>query len=415
MDHIIELARKAKDASRTLANISSEVKNKALLLMAEHIRENRDRIIKENEIDVRDAKRANLSSAFIDRLTLSEHRIEGMINGLKDVASLPDPVGEIIRMWRRPNGLQVGKMRVPLGVVMIIYESRPNVTVEATSLCLKSGNAVILRGGKEAFRSNRVIAKILRDCCREVGIPSESVSFVETTSRKAVKELIKFDDCIDVIIPRGGEEMIREIRNEARVPVIAHGKGNCHVYIDKDADLQMALDIAYNAKVQRPGVCNAMETLLVHKDKAREFLPKIVRMLKDAKVEIRGCKETKKIVGDIRDATESDWFTEYLDLILAVKVVDSIDDAISHIAKYGSCHTEAIVTSSYENSQRFLREVDAAAVFVNASTRFTDGGEFGLGAEIGISTQKLHARGPMGLEELTSTKFIIFGEGQIRE
>ncbi len=412
---IVKLTTNAKQTSFKLANLSSKVKNEALLVMANAIANHKDLIIEENKKDLAYAKEKGLSQALIDRLSLNETRITAMATGLKDVASLPDPVGEVISMWKRPNGLQIGRVRVPLGVVGIIYEARPNVTADAAGLCLKSGNVVILRGGTEAINSNKIITKILDNAATAVGIPQNSISLIEITDRQAVRELVKLNHLVDVIILRGGKGLMEAIGEEAKVPIIAHGEGNCHVYVDKEVDLDMALNISFNAKVQRPGVCNAMETLLVHKDKAREFLPDIITKLKEANVEIRGCKDTKQIVPDILEAAEEDWYKEYLDLILAVKVVNSIDEAIEHINKYGTSHSEAIVTSSYQNARRFLQEVDAAAVYVNASTRFTDGGEFGLGAEIGISTQKLHARGPMGLVELTSTKFIIFGDGQIRK
>ncbi|MEW6096176.1 MAG: glutamate-5-semialdehyde dehydrogenase [bacterium] len=414
-DEICKLATNSKQAAFKLANLSSKIKDEALLAMAKALEDQMDLIIEENKKDLKYAKETGLSSALIDRLSLNEKRIKAMAMGLRDVASLPDPVGEITSMWKRPNGLQVGKMRVPLGVVGIIYEARPNVTADATGLCFKSGNAVILRGGTEAINSNKIIAKILDSAATAVGIPQNSISLIEITDRQAVRELVKLNHLVDIIILRGGKGLIEAIGEEAKVPIIAHGEGNCHVYVDKEADLNMAVNISFNAKVQRPGVCNAIETLLVHKNIAKEFLPKIIAKLKKANVEIRGCSQTKEIVPDILKATEEDWYKEYLDLILAVKVVDSIDEAIEHINKYGSAHSEAIVTSSYQNARRFLQEVDASAVYVNASTRFTDGGEFGLGAEIGISTQKLHARGPMGLVELTTTKFIILGDGQIRE
>lgn len=413
-NEVFRIATNSKQASFKLANLSSKVKDEALLKMAEAIEDNANRIIEENKKDIKYAKEKGLSSAIIDRLTLNEERIKSMARSLRDVANLQDPVGEVISMWKRPNGLQVGKVRVPLGVVGIIYEARPNVTSDAAGLCFKSGNAVILRGGSEAINSNKIIAKILDEATTSCGIPKNSISLIEITDRQAVRELVKLDKLVDVIILRGGKSLIEAIGEETKVPIIAHGEGNCHVYVDKEADLDMAVNISFNAKVQRPGVCNAMETLLVHKDIAEEFLPTIILKLKSANVEIRGCSKTKQILPDVLEATEEDWYKEYLDLILAIKVVDSIDEAIEHINKYGSSHSEAIVTSSYQNAKRFLQEVDAAAVYVNASTRFTDGGEFGLGAEIGISTQKLHARGPMGLLELTTTKFIILGDGQIR-
>lgn len=338
-----------------------------------------------------------------------------MADGLRQVASLPDPVGEVVKMWKRPNGLMIGKMRVPIGVVGVIYESRPNVTADTAGLCIKSGNAVLLRGGSEAINSNRVIVDILKEACEEAGVPTDAVSFIDTTDRAAVEVMLKLDQYIDLIVPRGGEGLIRFVAENSRIPVVYHYKGVCHTYVDKYADLTMAEEICFNAKVQRPGVCNAMETMLVHKDVAEEFLPRICERLKEAGVEIRGCPETRKIVPWTKEATEEDWYAEYLDLILAVKVVDSFEEAVEHINKYGSHHSDAIVTKDYERGMRFLREVDSAAVYVNASTRFTDGYEFGLGAEMGISTQKLHVRGPMGLEDLTCCKYVILGCGQIRE
>jgi len=415
MDTIIKIAAQAKQASRGLANLSARVKNDALLSMAKALEEATGQIMEENKKDLIYAKEKGLPAVLIDRLALNEKRVMAMAAGLMDVVAIPDPVGEVTSMWRRPNGLQIGRVRVPLGVIGIIYESRPNVTADTAGLCLKSGNAVILRGGKEAINSNKIIADILGKAATAAGIPQNSISFIENTDRQAVRELVKLHNLVDVIILRGGKSLLEAVGTESSVPIISHGEGNCHVFVDKDADLSMAARIVFNAKVHRPGVCNAAESLLVHRDIAIEFLPGMINQLKEAGVEIRGCLETKRIVPDILEATEDDWSKEYLDLILSVKIVDSLDDAIEHINRYGSSHSEAIVTSSYANSRRFLQEVDAAAVYVNASTRFTDGGEFGLGAEMGISTQKLHARGPMGLVELTTLKFIIFGDGQIRE
>jgi len=409
------LARKAKIASRGMANLSSIVKNGALVAMAEALEEKAEDIKSKNTVDLKEARRVGLSSALIDRLTLNDKRIRDMAQGLREIAELPDPIGEIMEERVRPNGLRIRKIRVPLGVIAIIYESRPNVTSDAAGLCLKAGNSTILRGGSEAINSNLIIGKVLQDAAYSSGIPQGAIQLVETTDREAMFHLIKMGESIDVVIPRGGEEMIRSIRANATIPVISHGKGVCHTYVDKDADLEMAERICFNAKVQRPGVCNAMETLLVHKDIAKQFLPRMVRKFEQAKVEIRGDKKTKAIVPQVKDATEEDWSTEYLDLILSVRVVDSLAEAINHINKYGTMHSEAIVTRDEKVAQRFLNEVDASSVFWNASTRFTDGGEFGMGAEIGISTQKLHARGPMGVRELTSAKFIIFGNGQIRE
>ena len=414
-EQVIRMARKAKQASQKLAKLSSTVKNEALLKMAQVLETHKDEILKLNQKDIVLAKAKGLSPALIDRLTLNEKRIKQMCDGLRQIAQLEDPVGKIESMWRRPNGLLIGRMRVPLGVIGIIYESRPNVTVDAAGLCLKAGNAVILRGGSEAINSNIALTDALSEAIQEVGLPGECIQLVRTTDRKAVGEMLKLNEYIDVIIPRGGESLIKMVTENSTIPVIKHYKGVCHVYVDEEADLKMAEKIAFNAKVQRPGVCNAMETLLVAEKIADKFLPVVIRKLQEAGVEIRGDEKTCKISPNVKRATEEDWSTEYLDLILSVKVVSGIDEAIAHINRYGSHHSDAIVTNSYIKSRKFLREVDSAAVYVNASTRFTDGGEFGLGAEIGISTDKLHARGPMGVKELTTTKFIILGEGQIRE
>jgi glutamate-5-semialdehyde dehydrogenase len=351
---------------------------------------------------------------MIDRLTLKESTIEGIARGLREVAALPDPVGKVTSMWRRPNGLLVGRMRIPLGVIGIIYESRPNVTVDAAALCLKSGNAVILRGGSEAIHSNIAIAQILRSVLKKGAIPEEAIQVIPMTEREAVREMLQLEEYIDLIIPRGGEDLIRAVVNESKIPVIKHYKGVCHIFVDASADFDMAVTICMNAKTQRPGVCNAMETLLVHQDSAERFLPLVARQFKDAGVVLKGCDRTRRILPDSDKAQEDDWYREYLDLILSVRIVDTIDDAIAHIEKYGSLHTESIITSNYRNAQRFLGEVNSSTVLVNASTRFSDGFELGLGAEIGISTTKLHAFGPMGLEELTTTKFIIYGDGQVR-
>ena len=414
-EQVIRMARKAKQASQKLAKLSSTVKNEALLKMAQVLETHKDEILKLNQKDIVLAKAKGLSPALIDRLTLNEKRIKQMCDGLRQIAQLEDPVGKIESMWRRPNGLLIGRMRVPLGVIGIIYESRPNVTVDAAGLCLKAGNAVILRGGSEAINSNIALTDALSEAIQEVGLPGECVQLVRTTDRKAVGEMLKLNEYIDVIIPRGGESLIKMVTENSTIPVIKHYKGVCHVYVDEEADLKMAEKIAFNAKVQRPGVCNAMETLLVAEKIADKFLPVVIRKLQEAGVEIRGDEKTCKISPNVKRATEEDWSTEYLDLVLSVKVVSGIDEAIAHINRYGSHHSDAIITNSYIKSRKFLREVDSAAVYVNASTRFTDGGEFGLGAEIGISTDKLHARGPMGVKELTTTKFIILGEGQIRE
>ena len=404
----------AKEAARKLRVLSSSKKNAALLAMAKALRERADEVLAANREDLDQGRERGLSKALLDRLALNQDRVEGLAKGLEEVAALPDPVGEVEGMWKRPNDLQVGLVRVPLGVVAMIYDARPNVTADAAGLCLKAGNSVVLRGGSEAIRSNIAIGNVICDAIAEVGLPKEAVCVVQNTDRKLVRELIRMHDAIDVVIPRGGAGLIRTVVEEATVPVIETGVGNCHTYVDKAADLQMALEIAINAKIQRPGVCNAMETLLVHGEIAEAFLPKLAEQLLD-KVELRGCPETCRLIPQAKPATEEDWATEYLDYILAIRVVPSFADAVAHINQYSTGHSEAIVTEDYSAARRFLEEIDAAAVYVNASTRFTDGGQFGLGAEIGISTQKLHARGPMGLKALTTTKFIIYGEGQIRK
>lgn len=413
-EEVLQRARRAKLASRKLANLPTGVKNGALLRMARALEERSDDVMEANARDIASARARGVSSAFLDRLTLNQARIEGMVQGLRQVASLPDPVGEIISSQVRPNGLKVEKVRVPLGVIGIIYESRPNVTADAAGLALKAGNAVILRGGSDAINSNVILAQILCQASSEAGIPDHAIQLIETTDRKAVYELLKLDGYLEAVIPRGGPELIELVRKNSTIPVIAHGKGLCHVYVDEAADLRMALDVVLNAKVQRPGVCNAVETLLVHSRVAQDFLPHVCDRLIKAGVEIKGDPKVCQIIPQALKASELDWETEYLDLILAVRVVSSLDEALGHISQYGSGHSEAIITSDQASAERFLREVDAAAVYVNASTRFTDGGEFGLGAELGISTQKLHARGPMGLQELTSYKYIIYGDGQVR-
>ncbi len=412
---LTDIASKARSASAELARASSGQKDKALESMAQGLIQKTDYIIQENQKDVEDAKSKGTSSAMIDRLTLTPERLEKVAQGLREVAVLTDPVGEVIHMWTRPNGLKVGRMRIPLGVIGIIYESRPNVTVDAAGLCLKSGNAVILRGGSETIRSNLAIGEILRSALIENNLPEDAIQIISVTDRDAVLEMLKLDELIDLIIPRGGEGLIRFVAENSRIPVLKHYKGVCHVFVDESADQDMAEDICVNAKVQRPGVCNSMETMLVHKDIAESFLPRVSKALFDKGVEIRGCNRTKEIVPDVSEAAESDWYEEYLDLILSVKVVNNIHDALAHIEKYGSMHTESIVTNDYGNSQNFVNGVNSSTVMVNASTRFSDGFELGLGAEIGISTSKLHAFGPMGLQELTTTKFIVLGEGQIRE
>jgi len=411
---VADKAKSAKAASRKLANLSTEIKNNALFKMAAGLEADSGRLMTENKKDLAAAEQKGLSKAMIDRLALNAERIRAMADGLREVAALPDPVGEVLKMWRRPNGMQVGRMRVPIGLIGIIYESRPNVTADSAALCLKSGNGVLLRGGSEAVNSNAAIAELLSRAGAEAGIPQGAVSFIENPDRACVMEMLKLNQYIDLIIPRGGEGLIRMVSENSTIPVIKHDKGVCHVYVDCKADAGMAAEICFNAKVQRPGTCNAMETMLVHKDLGASFLPAMLDRFMKAGVEIRGCAKTKMILPAVKAATDKDWDTEYNDLVLNVKVVDSMDDAMEHIAAHGSQHSEAIVTDDYANALRFQREVDASAVFVNASTRLNDGFEFGLGAEIGISTTRIHARGPMGLEELTSTKFIVFGNGQVR-
>jgi len=413
-EDILKIARQAKMASQELANLSSSTKNKSLLRMAESIEKNRERIIEENKKDVNLAKKKELSKALMDRLTLDEKRIRQMSKSLEEIVNIEDPIGKIENIRKRPNGLQIGKMVVPLGVIGIVYEARPNVTIDAAALCLKAGNATILRGGSQAIYSNIILADLLKKAGQEAGLPSGSIQLIKTTDRRAVTEMLKLNAYIDVIIPRGGEELIRVVMENSTIPVIKHYKGICHIYVDQEADLKMAEEISFNAKVQRPGVCNSMETLLINEKIAAEFLPGMIRRLQEAAVEIRGDEKTCQIIRGIKRASEEDWQTEYLDLILSIKVVEGIEEAINHINNYGSHLSDAIVTNNYAKSRQFLQKIDSAAVYVNASTRFTDGAEFGLGAEIGISTQKLHARGPMGVNELTSTKFIIWGDGQIR-
>jgi glutamate-5-semialdehyde dehydrogenase len=405
----------ARAAGRELSRASGEARAQGLHAMADRLVEAGPRILEANQAEVKAAAEAGSTAAFVDRLALTPARIEAMARGVRHVAALPDPVGEITGMWRRPNGLQVGRMRVPLGVIGIIYESRPNVTADAAALCVKSGNAVILRGGSEAVQTNAAIAEALGAGLAAVGLPRRSVTAVPLQDRGVVQEMLRLEGLIDVIIPRGGEGLIRAVREGARVPVIAHEKGLCHTYVDDAADLAMASEIAYNAKVERPGVCNAMETLLVHRAVAAALLPGLIARLQAAGVEVRGCPAVRALVPGAAAAAPEDWDTEYLDLVLSVKVVESFDAALAHIARHGSGLAEAIVTAHHGRAMRFLREVDAGAVFVNASTRFTDGGEFGMGAEMGISTQKLHARGPMGPVELTCQKFVVMGDGQVRD
>ena len=414
---------KARSTLRELINTTTEVKNKTLLRAAELIDQRREEIKEANQRDIETAKEMGLSKAVIDRLLLNDKRIDGMIKVLKDVANLEDPVGKIDKMWTRPDGLKIGKMRVPLGVILIIYESRPNVTVEAASLCMKTSNAIILRGGKEALNSNKILVEILRESARETGFPEEAIQFIDNPDRRLVWELLKMEGLIDVAIPRGGESLIRAVSENAKIPVIKHYKGVCTLFVDKYADLEKAYDIVFNAKVQRPSVCNAIENLLVHKDIAPEFLPKMAYFLAKAGVELRVDERAMEILKGaklpenavVKPATEEDYYEEFLDLILAVKIVDSLDEAIAFIEKYGSKHSDGIISENYSNIKKFLETVDSAAVYANASTRFTDGNEFGLGAEMGISTDKIHVRGPMGLEDLTIPKYIILGEGHIRD
>ena len=411
---VLKILERAKDASRVLANMPTRKKNMALLAMASAILKNSKYIISENAKDVRLAREKGLSKALIDRLTLTYKRVKEMAESLKSVAKLEDPVAKVIEKWKRPNGLIIKKVRVPIGVVGIVYEARPNVTSDCAALCLKSGNACVLRGGSEAINSNLVIHKVIASNLERFGIPKAAVSMIDVTDRKAVEFLLTSNKFVDLIIPRGGEGLIRYVARASTIPVIKHYKGVCHLYVDKFADLNKAVKIAFNAKVQSPGVCNAIETLLVHKDVAARFLPQVAHVLKEAGVELRGCAKTRKILKGIKSANERDWYAEYLDLILAIKVVGGVDEAIEFINKYGSGHSDAIVTKNKKTAQKFLDRVDSACVYHNASTRFTDGYQFGFGAEIGISTDKIHARGPMALEELCTYKYIISGTGQIR-
>ena len=414
MSSLISLGKKAKEASYILGNLSSKDKNDALYAMADFLIENSKIIIEANKKDLETSRIKGTSESMLDRLALNEARIEGMANGLRQVAALEDPVGEVLGMWTRPNGLQIGKKRVPMGVIGIIYEARPNVTSDAAGLCFKSGNAVILRGGSEAINSNKAIAEALREGLKSVGLVEDAVQLVEDTSREVATEMMKLNDYIDVLIPRGGAGLIKAVVNNATVPVIETGTGNCHIYVDEDCDFEMAKNIIINAKSSRPSVCNAAEKLLINEKIAGKFMPIIFEALRENGVEIRGDESLKALDDSVILASEEEWYNEYLDYTIGVKIIKDIDEAINHINKFGSGHSEAIVTKSYEASQIFLQKVNAAAVYVNASTRFTDGEEFGFGAEIGISTQKLHARGPMGLKELTTIKYIIFGNGQIR-
>lgn len=408
-------AQKAKSAMRVLSRSSADVRNNALLIMAENILKSKKDIQTVNRIDLQNGEKTGLAKPMMQRLLLDDKKIERMADNLRQVAALPDPIGEVISMSERPNGLKIGRVRVPIGVVGVVYESRPDVTVEVSSLCIKSGNGVILRGGSEAINSNTILARILSDVAERESV-SDAIQFVETIDRQAVQELIRLPEYIDLVIPRGSNEFVQLLMKDSHVPVLGHADGICHIYVDKDADIKMATNICMNAKVgYKVGVCNAIETLLVHENVAGKYLPDICKQLQAANVEVRGCGRTRNLFPNAIEATEEDWQTEYLDYILSVRVVDTMDNAIDHIEKYGSHHSDAIITGSYSAAERFLKEVDSAAVYVNASTVFTDGYEFGLGAEVGISTQKLHSRGPMGLEGLTSYKYIIYGDGQIRE
>lgn len=413
-DMIVKQAETAKSASRRLAVLPSPIKNRALEAMACALEDGAALILEANAADLEAARAKKIKKSFLDRLMLDEGRIHSMAEGLRQTAALPDPVGEGEWETVRPNGIEIRRVKVPIGVIGIVYEARPNVTADAAALCMKSGNAVLLRGGSEALRSNRVISSLLAKAAYDAGIPEGALQFIDSDDREAVGEMMKLKGLLDVIIPRGGAGLIQRIVRESQVPVIETGAGICHTYVDEGSDLDMAVRIAVNAKTSRPSVCNAMETLLVHEKEAKEFLPKVAAELRERKVELRGCERTQGVLSDIEAATEDDWSTEYDDLILSIRVVRDMDEAIEHINRYNTGHSETIVTRDIQRAHRFQREVDAAAVYVNASTRFTDGFEFGFGAEIGISTQKLHARGPMGLNELTSTKYLIYGEGQVR-
>jgi len=414
-EEVIVQAKLAKKASLVMANISTEKKNNALYMIADGLEKRRKEIIEINQLDLEIAEKKGASRAFLDRLSLNNRRIDSMAAGLRELSELSDPIGDILEMEKQPNGLQIGKMRVPLGVIGIIYEARPNVTVDAAALCLKSGNPVILRGGSNAINSNKILAKIIKENIVKAGLPVGATQLIQTTDRKAVKVLLELSQYLDLLIPRGGSELINRVVNEAKVPVIQTGVGNCHIFVDESGDLNKAKDIIINAKTSHPAVCNAAESLLIHQNVAEKFIPIIVDGLSEYDVEVRGDKNAVKYDERIEEAEESDWGREYLDYIISLKIVQNVQEAVDHINKYGTMHSEAIVTESYTNSQEFLNNVDAAAVYVNASTRFTDGSQFGLGAEIGISTQKIHARGPMGLNELTTIKYVVYGHGQIRE
>lgn len=414
-EDIVVIAEKTKTAARNAAVLSMAVKSEILTDMADKLRDNRSSLQAENEKDLEVGREKGLSAAMLDRLTLSDKVIEQTAQGLEEIAAFPDPVGEITGMRTRPNGMRVGRMRIPLGVIGIIYESRPNVTVDAGALCLKAGNAVILRGGSEAIHSNLALVNLFKEVLRAHGVNDDVINLIPTTDREAILHMLKLEELIDLVIPRGGEALIRFVAENSRIPVIKHYKGTCHLYVDNEADLDMAVTLTVNSKAQRPGVCNSLETLLVHKDIAEDFMPKAAEALTAAGVELRGCPNSRELVPSMKEATEEDWPAEYLDLILAVRVVDDMDQAVDHITEHGSLHTETIVTKSYAAAQKFVREVNSSSVIVNASTRMSDGQVYGLGAEIGISTTKIHSFGPMGVEDLTTTKFVVLGEGQIRE
>ncbi len=412
---ITEICQRAKAASVEIAKISAEAKNTALCRMANALEANAEKILAANNADVEAAKAKGLKAALLDRLSLDQKKIQSMAKDMREVSTLADPIGTILNTWTRPNGLIISQVRVPLGVVGVIYESRPNVTSDSASICIKSGNAVILRGGSDALNSNVAIGEVLRDALSTTNVPVDAVQVVNSPDRKVAEELMRMRQYIDVLIPRGGADLIKTVVETSRIPVIETGTGNCHIYIEEDADLEKATLIVINSKCQRPGTCNAAEKLLVHKKIAKYYLPLVVAALRKEGVEVRGDEETRKIVSDVKLATEQDWYTEYLDLIIGVKVVKNLDEAIAHINKYGTKHSDSILTADFDKAMKFIHEIDSAAVYWNASTRFTDGNQFGLGAEIGISTQKLHARGPMSVQHLTTTKYIILGNGQIRK
>lgn len=412
---ILNICRKAKEASYILARLPTHIKNKALYNMADALEENADKILEANNKDIEASRAKGVKEALLDRLILNKSRIAKMAQCLREIAALPDPVGEIVKTWIRSDGLIIGQLRVPLGVIAVIYESRPDVTSDAAGICIKSGNAVILRGGSDAINSNIEVGRILSEAAMKSGIPEGAIQVVPITSRSAAIELMGMREYVDALIPRGGAELIKTVIENSKVPVIETGVGNCHIYVEKDADIDMAIKIIINAKCQRPGTCNAAEKLLVHRDIAQTFLPKVIGALRAHGVEVRGCEETRKIIPDAKPATEEDWYTEYLDLIIGVKVVSGLEEAIAHINKYGTKHSDAIITSDFNKALRFIRDVDSAAVYWNASTRLTDGNQYGLGAEIGISTQKLHARGPMSVQHLTTIKYFVIGRGHVRE